>query len=135
MKKSLVTILFLFLMLNTIIPVYGEVNYSNRGDVLSKNHNLSAGGFVHPILSIETVLEKDLGFSKEEIQKSKALGENAFDLAKKNGITKEQLKDSIIEVKCRKVDEVFNKGIITTKLSNMMKSIIKSRTEKWDGSF
>ncbi|AGK98129.1 hypothetical protein [Clostridium pasteurianum] len=134
MKKSLVTILSLFFMLNIMIPVHGEVNYSSNY-LSTKSKPVSAAVFMHPILSIETVLEKDLGFSKEEVEKSKALGENAFDLAKKNGITKEQLKDSIIEVKCRKVDEVFNRGFVTTKLANMMKGIIKSRTEKWDGSF
>ena len=133
MKKSLITILFLFITLNTIVPVYGKVNISSYD--ISKNNAEISNGFIHPSLSIETVLKKDLGFSAEDIEKCKSLGENAFDLARKNGITKEQLKDSVIEVKCRKVDDALNKGIITGKLANMMKNVIKSRTEKWDGSF
>lgn len=134
MKKSLITILFLFITLNTIVPVYGEVSNVSNQD-LPKNNAALVNGFIHPNLSIENLLKEDLGFSAEDIEKCKSLGENAFDLARRSGITKEQLKDSIIEVKCRKVDEVFKKGIVTEKLANMMKNIIKSRTEKWDGSF
>lgn len=133
-KKSFITILFLVITLNTIVPVYGEVNNISKQNLANNNAKLVTG-FIHPSLSIESVLKEDLDFSTEEIEKCKALGKNAFDLARENGITEQQLKDSIIEVKCKKVDEVFNKGTISGKLANMMKNVIKSRTEKWDGSF
>lgn len=133
-KKSLITILFLVITLNTIVPVYGEVDNIRKQDLANNNAELVTG-FIHPSLSIESVLKEDLDFSTEEIEKCKSLGKNAFDLARENGITEQQLKDSIIEVKCKKVDKVFNKGTISGKLATMMKNVIKSRTEKWDGSF
>ncbi|WP_010238068.1 hypothetical protein [Clostridium arbusti] len=134
MKKSLITILFIVVALNIVVPVYGETNDVNQSNTSKKNAAL-ASGFIHPKLSVETVLKENLGFTAEEIEKCKSSGGNAFDLANKNGITEKQLKDSIIEVKCRKVDEVFKNGIITGKLANMMKNSIKSKTEEWNGTF
>lgn len=134
MKKNLIIILSIFITLNIMVPVYAETNNVNQINIQNSNV-VSGNGFIHPKLSIETVLKDNLGFTGEEIEKCKVLGENAFDLANKNGITEQQLKDSIIEVKCKKVDEVFKNGIITGKLADMMKNSIKSRTQKWDGSF
>ncbi|WP_287821421.1 hypothetical protein [Clostridium sp.] len=134
MKKSLITILFIVVALNIVVPVYGETNDVNQSNTSKKNAAL-ASGFIHPKLSIETVLKENLGFTAKEIEKCKSSGGNAFDLANKNGITEKQLKDSIIEVKCRKVDEVFKNGVITGKLANMMKNSIRSKTEEWNGTF
>lgn len=133
-KRSLITVLFLLFMLNTVSTAYAEVKDS-RGYTSTKNDAVVMEKSVQFRISIEDFLKERLGFAEEDIQKSKDSGKNAFDLAKRNGITEKQLKDSIIEVKCKKVDEVLNKGIITEKMADVMKNIIKSKTEKWNGSF
>lgn len=134
LKKSLITILFLLFILNTVNPAYASVKASGSY-ALAKNDSLVMEKFIQLRISIEEFLKEHLGFTEEDIQKSKDEGKNAFDLAKRSGITEKQLKDSIIEVKCKKIDEVLKKGVITEKMADVMKNIIKSRTEKWNGSF
>lgn len=134
LKKFFILILSIFFVANTVTPVYAVVN-NYQMSFGSSTDKLLMNKFINLKLYAEDILIGDLGFTKEDISNYKKSGENAFDLAKSCGITEKQLKDSIIEVRYKEIDEMKTKGMITKKIAGIMKNMVKSKTEKWDGSF
>jgi hypothetical protein len=120
-KKQFIIIILAFFLFMKIPPVYGSTNNQSN--------------FIHPSMSIETILKEKLGFSEKEIQDKKISGKNAFAIAKEKGVDKESLKKIVIKTKCKKIDDALGDGYVSSKLADMMKNAVKSRTEKWNGEF
>lgn len=83
---------------------------------------------------VYSVLENKLGFTKPQIEDAAKAGKTAFDLAKEKGMTEDQLRSAIVDAKSKKIDQLVSEGKITKEKADTIKSNLKDKIQKWDGS-
>ncbi|WP_411682359.1 hypothetical protein [Clostridium thailandense] len=108
-----------------------KTNLTNRIKNWNGNLNQHKGGHHNPAYS---VLVKKLGFTKEQIDSAAKSGKTAFDLAKEKGMTADQLRAAIIDAKSQKIDQMVTENKITKEKADTIKSNLKDKIQKWDGS-
>lgn len=89
------------------------------------------GGMHNPVYGI---LEKDLGYTKEQIKSAADSGKTAFDLAKQKGITQDKFRTMIIDKNSQNIDKAIADGKIPKEKADEMKSSFKTKIQSWDGS-
>jgi polyhydroxyalkanoate synthesis regulator phasin len=82
----------------------------------------------------KSVLENQLGFTKEQIENAANSGKNAFDLAKEKGKTPDQLKSMITDQHSKELDQMVKDGKMTKDKSDTIKTNMKEKIKIWDGS-
>lgn len=97
------------------------------------DHKMSnnKSGFCHPVHSI---LETKLGFTQAQIDTAAKAGKTAFDLAKEKGMTADQLRAAVVDVKSKKIDQMVTEGKITKDKADTIKANLPTKIQKWDGS-
>lgn len=88
----------------------------------------------HHFNIVYSILQSKLGFTKTQIDDAAKAGKTAFDLAKEKGMTPDQLRTAIIDVKSQRLDKMVNEGKLTKDKASTIKSDWTEKIQKWDGS-
>jgi len=88
------------------------------------------GSFHHK----HSILENQLGFTKEQIDSAAKSGKNAFDLAKEKGKTPDQLKSMIIDTHSKELDQMVKDGKMAKEKADTIKGSMKAKIQNWDGN-
>lgn len=83
--------------------------------------------------NIYSILENKMGITEEEVNEAISEGKTVFDVVKDKGFSEEQLKDFIINERCRKIDELVLNRKITRDLGERIKNKIRIKMYNWDG--
>ena len=78
---------------------------------------------------------KEMGITKEEMEKAKENGTNFFDLAKKKGYDEQKVREMMIKNKTEGIDKAVEKGKVTKERAEEIKTRMKENLLKWDGTF
>lgn len=100
---------------------------NNLTEVQNKHKN----GCSNPIYS---VLENKLGYSKEQIDSAAKSGKTAFDLAKEKGKTPDDIRNMLLEVRSKNIDQKVSEGKLTKEKADTIKTNMKVKIQKWNGS-
>lgn len=79
-------------------------------------------------------LLKDIGLTKEDLDKGRESNKTFFDLAKEKGYTEKQVKEMLIKNKTEAINKAVQEGKLTKEEADKMTEKVKERTLKWDGS-
>lgn len=133
--KKAVLLATTILVFSSGITVFAENNSNSKA---AKNPNAITNG-VHKgkkCHGIHSILEKQIGLTKEDIDAAKKSGKTVFDLAKeKKGLTPDQVRNIIITEKNKCIDKAVSNGRITKEKGTEIKAKVKEKITKWDGSF
>lgn len=77
---------------------------------------------------------KDLGLTKEDIEKAKESGKTIYDLAKeKKNLSPQQVKEIMIKDKTEAINKKVSEGKITKEKGDEILTRIKNHIQNWDG--
>lgn len=82
---------------------------------------------------MNSILENNLGFSKEQIDSATKSGKTAFDLAKEKGKTADDVKNMVIQEQSKHIDQKVSEGKLTKEKADAIKINMKARIKTWDG--
>ncbi|MDP4090963.1 MAG: hypothetical protein Q8930_17070 [Bacillota bacterium] len=116
-KKVCTGLLVLMFLLNINYTVYGIQPGSTGG------HNDR----------VIRLLKDRLHVSDSEIEKARAEGKTAFDLARARGMKEEELRECIIYDAAKAIDNLSSSGIMPKFLTDMIKSKARAKIQVWDG--
>lgn len=110
--------------------IEGSKDCKDRKDCKGKKGEHKHKGFIHP----DTM--KKLGITKDDMRSAKESGKSIFDIAKeKKGLSPNQVKNIIIEDKTNRINKKVEEEKITKEKADEIIIKMKSRIEKWDGTF
>lgn len=143
-KKSLALVFTLILAVNTSTLAFAQ-NTSlseiqpkvNKECCDKKHHHKDSLGLRGKEVN-EKVFTEKLKISQEEIDKAREEGKDLRDLVKEKGITYDQYKAAVLEVKFELIDKAVSEGKVTKERAEEIKTKIKakmdSRTDFTDGT-
>lgn len=130
----------------TIIPVLaltiavgiGATAFASSSDItLEPEQRLGLGRitFMKGYNYISNILEDKLGITDADIEDARNEGKSLYELAIEEGITQEELKDSMIEARINAIDEAILNGIITEEEADILKERLNNNIENCTESF
>ncbi|GAA0719525.1 hypothetical protein GCM10008905_07690 [Clostridium malenominatum] len=110
--------------------IEGSKDCKDRKDCKGKNGEHKHKGFIHP-----DTMEK-LGITKDDMRLAKESGKSIFDIIKeKKGLSPKEAKNIIIEDKTNRINKKVEEGKMPKEKADEIIMNMKSRIEKWDGTF